>query len=85
MDNQILKAGFTSREMIIVENDDPGGVFEFSPFSRGPWIINVCTTLLHFCSAFSIFDVHLLIGILAALSYMYVQKISESLTFLLFS
>ncbi|XP_036069486.1 adhesion G-protein coupled receptor V1 isoform X2 [Oryzias melastigma] len=40
VDNQILKAGFTSREMIIVENDDPGGVFEFSPFSRGPWIIN---------------------------------------------
>ncbi|KAG5841059.1 hypothetical protein ANANG_G00195560 [Anguilla anguilla] len=39
-DNQILKAGFTSREIVIVENDDPGGVFEFSPRSRGPWIIN---------------------------------------------
>uniref|UniRef100_A0A3Q2PRU9 Adhesion G-protein coupled receptor V1 n=1 Tax=Fundulus heteroclitus TaxID=8078 RepID=A0A3Q2PRU9_FUNHE len=38
--NQILKAGFTSREIVIVENDDPGGVFEFSQFSRGPWLIN---------------------------------------------
>ncbi|XP_062238571.1 adhesion G-protein coupled receptor V1 [Platichthys flesus] len=38
--NQILKAGFTSREIVIMENDDPGGVFEFSPFSRGPWVIN---------------------------------------------
>uniref|UniRef100_A0A3B4ZW94 Adhesion G-protein coupled receptor V1 n=1 Tax=Stegastes partitus TaxID=144197 RepID=A0A3B4ZW94_9TELE len=40
VENQILKAGFTSREIIIMENDDPGGVFEFSPFSRGPWVIN---------------------------------------------
>lgn len=23
-----------------MENDDPGGVFEFSPSSRGPWFIN---------------------------------------------
>lgn len=42
MENQILKAGFTSREIVILENDDPGGVFEFSPFSRGPWLIDVC-------------------------------------------
>lgn len=41
VENQILKAGFTSREIIIMENDDPGGVFEFSPLSRGPWVINV--------------------------------------------
>lgn len=41
VDNQILKAGFTSREIVIMENDDPGGVFEFSPSSRGPWLINV--------------------------------------------
>lgn len=41
IENQILKAGFTSREIVIVENDDPGGVFEFSPLSRGPWVINV--------------------------------------------
>ncbi|KAM4746526.1 adhesion G-protein coupled receptor V1 isoform 2-T2 [Anableps anableps] len=40
MENQILKAGFTSREIVILENDDPGGVFEFSQFSRGPWFIN---------------------------------------------
>uniref|UniRef100_A0A672JI01 Adhesion G-protein coupled receptor V1 n=1 Tax=Salarias fasciatus TaxID=181472 RepID=A0A672JI01_SALFA len=40
VENQILKAGFTSREVVIVENDDPGGVFEFSPSSRGPWVIN---------------------------------------------
>ncbi|KAM9393782.1 adhesion G-protein coupled receptor V1 [Pholidichthys leucotaenia] len=40
VETQVLKAGFTSRLIIIVENDDPGGVFEFSPFSRGPWIIN---------------------------------------------
>ncbi|KAJ8380590.1 hypothetical protein SKAU_G00013680 [Synaphobranchus kaupii] len=40
VENQILKPGFTSREIVILENDDPGGVFEFSPRSRGPWIIN---------------------------------------------
>ncbi|CAJ1068549.1 adhesion G-protein coupled receptor V1 [Xyrichtys novacula] len=40
VENQILKAGYTSREIVIVENDDPGGVFEFSQFSRGPWVIN---------------------------------------------
>lgn len=41
VENQILKAGFTSRDIVIMENDDPGGVFEFSPSSRGPWLINV--------------------------------------------
>ncbi|XP_061528205.1 adhesion G-protein coupled receptor V1 isoform X2 [Phycodurus eques] len=40
VENQILKAGFTTREIVIMENDDPGGVFEFSPSSRGPWLIN---------------------------------------------
>ncbi|XP_041643632.1 adhesion G-protein coupled receptor V1 [Cheilinus undulatus] len=40
VENQILKAGFTSREVVIMENDDPGGVFEFSQYSRGPWVIN---------------------------------------------
>ncbi|KAF7670351.1 hypothetical protein LDENG_00010120 [Lucifuga dentata] len=40
VENQILKAGFTSREIVIMENDDPGGVFEFSSFSRGPWVIS---------------------------------------------
>ncbi|XP_047184912.1 adhesion G-protein coupled receptor V1 [Scophthalmus maximus] len=40
VENQILKAGFTSREIVIMENDDPGGVFEFSLVSRGPWVIN---------------------------------------------
>ncbi|XP_034025926.1 adhesion G-protein coupled receptor V1 isoform X1 [Thalassophryne amazonica] len=40
VENQILKAGFTSRVIVIMENDDPGGVFEFSPFARGPWVIN---------------------------------------------
>ncbi|XP_037536594.1 adhesion G-protein coupled receptor V1 [Nematolebias whitei] len=40
VENQILKAGFTSRGIVIMENDDPGGVFEFSQFSRGPWFIN---------------------------------------------
>lgn len=41
MENQVLKPGFTSREIVILENDDPGGVFEFSPVSKGPWFINV--------------------------------------------
>ncbi|XP_075960449.1 adhesion G-protein coupled receptor V1 [Anarhichas minor] len=40
VENQILKAGFTSREIVILENDDPGGVFEFSSFSRGPLVIS---------------------------------------------
>lgn len=54
VENQILKSGFTSREIIIIENDDPGGVFEFTELSKGPWIINVrlkltCTyTYTHF-------------------------------------
>uniref|UniRef100_A0A663NAC2 Adhesion G-protein coupled receptor V1 n=1 Tax=Athene cunicularia TaxID=194338 RepID=A0A663NAC2_ATHCN len=39
VENQILKYGFTTREIIILENDDPGGVFEFSPSSRGPYRI----------------------------------------------
>ncbi|XP_015216090.2 adhesion G-protein coupled receptor V1 isoform X1 [Lepisosteus oculatus] len=40
VENQILKPGFTSREIVIIENDSPGGVFEFSPRSRGPWFIS---------------------------------------------
>ncbi|XP_051923302.1 adhesion G-protein coupled receptor V1 [Hippocampus zosterae] len=40
VENQILKVGFTTRDIVIMENDDPGGVFEFSPSSRGPWLIN---------------------------------------------
>ncbi|NXI47503.1 GPR98 protein, partial [Galbula dea] len=39
VENQILKYGFTTREMIILGNDDPGGVFEFAPTSRGPYSI----------------------------------------------
>ncbi|KAM4808264.1 adhesion G-protein coupled receptor V1 [Rhinophrynus dorsalis] len=39
VENQILKSGFTSRELTILENDDPGGVFEFSPSSRGPFSV----------------------------------------------
>ncbi|XP_069483725.1 adhesion G-protein coupled receptor V1 isoform X2 [Ambystoma mexicanum] len=39
VENQILKYGFTSRELVILGNDDPGGVFEFSPASRGPYVI----------------------------------------------
>lgn len=41
MENQVLKSGYTSRDLIILENDDPGGIFEFSPASRGPYIIQV--------------------------------------------
>lgn len=41
MENQILKYGFTTCEITILENDDPGGVFEFSPSSRGPYSIKV--------------------------------------------
>ena len=41
VENQVLKSGYTSRDLIILENDDPGGVFEFSPASRGPYIIKV--------------------------------------------
>ncbi|XP_053555694.1 LOW QUALITY PROTEIN: adhesion G-protein coupled receptor V1 [Bombina bombina] len=37
VENQILKSGFTSCELTILENDDPGGVFEFTPSSRGPY------------------------------------------------
>uniref|UniRef100_A0A8C9WGZ3 Adhesion G-protein coupled receptor V1 n=1 Tax=Scleropages formosus TaxID=113540 RepID=A0A8C9WGZ3_SCLFO len=40
VENQILKTGFTSREIVIIENDDPGGVFEFSSRAQGPWFIN---------------------------------------------
>ncbi|XP_028834405.1 adhesion G-protein coupled receptor V1 isoform X2 [Denticeps clupeoides] len=40
VENQVLKPGFTTREIVIMENDDPGGVFEFSPFSRGPYFVN---------------------------------------------
>ncbi|XP_040275580.1 adhesion G-protein coupled receptor V1 [Bufo bufo] len=36
-ENQVLKSGFTSCELTILENDNPGGVFEFSPFYRGPY------------------------------------------------
>ncbi|XP_043565048.1 adhesion G-protein coupled receptor V1 isoform X2 [Chiloscyllium plagiosum] len=39
-ENQILKSGFTSRKIIILQNDDPGGVFEFSPQTRGPYFVN---------------------------------------------
>ncbi|KAF6125476.1 hypothetical protein HJG60_009913 [Phyllostomus discolor] len=39
VENQVLKSGYTSRDLIILENDDPGGIFEFSPTSRGPYII----------------------------------------------
>nr|XP_014349406.1 PREDICTED: G-protein coupled receptor 98 [Latimeria chalumnae] len=39
VENQILKSGFTSRKIVILENDDPGGVFEYSPFSRGPYVV----------------------------------------------
>ncbi|XP_076995276.1 adhesion G-protein coupled receptor V1 [Tamandua tetradactyla] len=38
-ENQVLKSGYTSCDLIIFENDDPGGVFEFSPASRGPYVI----------------------------------------------
>uniref|UniRef100_A0ABM5FTD0 Adhesion G-protein coupled receptor V1 isoform X1 n=1 Tax=Pogona vitticeps TaxID=103695 RepID=A0ABM5FTD0_9SAUR len=39
VENQILKSGYTTRELIILENDDPGGVFEFASSSRGPYRI----------------------------------------------
>ncbi|XP_008578647.1 PREDICTED: G-protein coupled receptor 98, partial [Galeopterus variegatus] len=39
VENQVLKSGYTSRNLIILENDDPGGVFEFSPDSKGPYLI----------------------------------------------
>ncbi|XP_077792347.1 adhesion G-protein coupled receptor V1 isoform X2 [Podarcis muralis] len=39
VENQILKSGYISREVVILENDDPGGVFEFSLSSRGPYRI----------------------------------------------
>lgn len=41
VENQVLKSGYTSRDLIILENDDPGGIFEFSPESRGPYVIKV--------------------------------------------
>ncbi|KAM5298193.1 adhesion G-protein coupled receptor V1 [Ctenodactylus gundi] len=39
VENEVLKSGYTSRDLVILENDDPGGVFEFSPASRGPYAI----------------------------------------------
>ncbi|KAH0628079.1 hypothetical protein JD844_008789 [Phrynosoma platyrhinos] len=39
VENQILKSGYTSRELIILQNDDPGGIFEFASSSRGPFKI----------------------------------------------
>ncbi|KAM8960806.1 adhesion G-protein coupled receptor V1 [Pelodytes ibericus] len=39
VENQILKSGFTNCELTILENDDPGGVFEFSPSYRGPYSV----------------------------------------------
>ncbi|XP_075449203.1 adhesion G-protein coupled receptor V1 isoform X3 [Ascaphus truei] len=39
VENQILKSGFTSCELTVLENDDPGGVFEFSPYYRGPYSV----------------------------------------------
>uniref|UniRef100_A0A287D5V5 Adhesion G-protein coupled receptor V1 n=1 Tax=Ictidomys tridecemlineatus TaxID=43179 RepID=A0A287D5V5_ICTTR len=39
VENQVLKSGYTTRDLVILENDDPGGVFEFSPASRGPYVI----------------------------------------------
>lgn len=41
MDSDVLKSGYTSRDLIILENDDPGGIFEFSYDSRGPYVIKV--------------------------------------------
>ncbi|KAM6148616.1 adhesion G-protein coupled receptor V1 [Erethizon dorsatum] len=40
IENEVLKSGYTSRDLIILENDDPGGVFEFSLASRGPYVIH---------------------------------------------
>ncbi|GCB66672.1 hypothetical protein scyTo_0007916 [Scyliorhinus torazame] len=39
-ENQVVKSGFTSRKIIILQNDDPGGVFEFSPQTKGPYFVN---------------------------------------------
>lgn len=47
MENQILKSGYISREVVILENDDPGGVFEFSLSSRGPYRIKVSAQKLN--------------------------------------
>lgn len=46
MENQILKYGFTTCEITILENDDPGGVFEFSSSSRGPYSIKVANRVM---------------------------------------
>ncbi|XP_018414734.1 PREDICTED: G-protein coupled receptor 98, partial [Nanorana parkeri] len=35
-ENQVIKSGFTSCELTVLGNDDPGGVFGFSPYFRGP-------------------------------------------------
>ncbi|XP_071965307.1 adhesion G-protein coupled receptor V1-like isoform X2 [Antedon mediterranea] len=37
-DNQRLKEGSVTAEIAILENDDPGGVFEFASFSSGPYV-----------------------------------------------
>ncbi|XP_072270059.1 adhesion G-protein coupled receptor V1 [Pyxicephalus adspersus] len=38
-ENQVIKSGFTSCELTILGNDDPGGVFGFSQFFRGPYSV----------------------------------------------
>lgn len=45
VDSEVLKSGYTSRDLIILENDDPGGVFEFAHDSRGPYVIKVSVKL----------------------------------------
>lgn len=63
VENQVLKSGFTSCELTILENDNPGGVFEFSPLYRGPYSVKVrilfhssfnsCSNKLKLCCNFS--------------------------------
>ncbi|XP_032873159.1 adhesion G-protein coupled receptor V1 [Amblyraja radiata] len=38
-ENQIMKSNYISRKIIILQNDDPGGVFEFSSETRGPYFV----------------------------------------------
>ncbi|XP_051876623.1 adhesion G-protein coupled receptor V1 [Pristis pectinata] len=39
-ENQIMKSNFISRKIIILQNDDPGGIFEFSSQTRGPYFVH---------------------------------------------
>ncbi|XP_059825311.1 adhesion G-protein coupled receptor V1 [Hypanus sabinus] len=39
-ENQVMKSNFIKRKIVILQNDDPGGIFEFSSQTRGPYFVH---------------------------------------------